>query len=257
MPFTAAGELSFTAEFEIGELGPKRGKPVVRFWPWTNHLLGLLPLALLAFPFLLRRNRNLRVAAVLLPVLALYYLWVPFALVVGDGIGRLEMMAGMVAVGLGAVCLLAPWIGTGSRWRTWGLALLVAAVSEYLTLLCFSAGFLEQFSLQGPELVVPVVGSGIVITSVVLAAHSCRERSGRGRFLLKLMLWTAVVAPLAVLVPVTVTAGPAVLLSEGDEIFPAILALGAACLALAAPFLLLAAASRTHRERFRGALGLG
>ena len=256
MPFSAAGELTFAAEFDIGELGPSGGEPVAYSWPWTNHLWALLPLALLLPLLLLRRNRNRSVAAILVPTIALYFLWVPFVLVMGDGIGNLEMMAGMVAVGLGAVCLLAPWLGTGNRWRTWGLALLVAGASEGLTFLSFTAGYLEAFPWQGPLLVVPVAGTGIVITSVVLAAHTCRERSGGGRFLLMLVVWAAVLVPPAILVPIALVEGPGTLLSEFDEISIGVLVFGIACLALAVPFLLLAGISKAHRERFRVALGL-
>ena len=253
--------MSLTSEYDLQGLGPKQGKPVVVAWPWTNHLWSLLPLGLLLLPALLARNRSLGAAAVWLPVLALYFCWIPFTWMF-DGIpGELEMILGVFAVGLGVTCSLLPWITTGRWLTTWLLALSVAVGVECLAYACFSASDLDLLSIWRTSLLLPACGTLIVVTSSLLAARACRRRISSGRFFIRLLLWLAICSVTTVF---AVVFGQGLLMGTSDVVrelafvflFSA-LTLVLVCLAAIVPFLLLGLFSSIYRERFLAVLTRG
>jgi len=245
------------SECDLGGLGPTRGSPVICPWPWTDHLWMFLPLVLLAPLFGLRWNRSRSAAAILLPTLAIYFLWIPLTMLLGENTRAAERMLEMLAIGLGATGLLVPWIVTGNWWWTWARALIVVIPIECLACLCLSFGGYDLLSLQGPQLTVTLIGSVILISSAVLAARSCHGEFSAERFMTRMLGWLLVCAPLAVLVPVALIEGPVEVLRGLDEILPVIFVLGVAGLILTVPFLLLGLFSGNFRERLRVALERG
>ncbi len=258
MPIIATGALDLESSFELHELGPERGQPVTIHWPWTNHLWSILPLALLALPFLLQRNRNRGAAAIWLPVLAVYYSWLPLYWIFGNVNPQLEEALGILAVGLGVTCALVPWIATGSRWRSWLLALLSALAVEAAALALFTAGALELFSATGVPVVLPAMVTGIVVTSAALAGRAFRGPNSSGRFLARFLLWLLLSA-CATVIAIAIAQEAVVDAGVFDAFLFLISALMMSIIALvaAAPFLLLARFSETYRERFRVALERG
>lgn len=258
MPIIATGALDLESSFELYELGPERGQPVTIHWPWTNHLWSILPLGLLALPLLLRRNRNRGAAAIWLPVLAIYYSWLPLYWAFGNLNPQLEVALGVFAVGLGVTCTLVPWIATGPRWRNWLLALISTLAVEALALALFSAGALELFSATGVPVVMPAMVTGIVVTSAALAGRAFQGQTSSGRFLARFLLWLLLSA-CATVIAIAIAQEAVVEASGFDAFLFLISALMMSIIALVsvAPFLLLARFSETYRERFRVALERG
>lgn len=226
-------------------------------WSWTNQLWSLAPLLLLAPAFLLRRNRERGVAAVWLAVLVLYFLWLPLSWASGEGTANVEQMLGMIAVGLGLLWLLLPWLATGGRLRTWFLSLLVTLVAEWVAFLCFNGFALERTSFTGPAPALPTLATAILITCAFLSVRPAHGDSPPSLSLPRLVASVALLTPATVLGVLLVVEGAALLSRPRDlaEILVATVFLGLACLVTAAPFLLLSAVSATYRERFREAFG--
>jgi len=240
---------------ELGELGPQKGTPIRIEWPWTNHLWSFLPLALLGLPFLVPRNRRRGVAAVWLPVLAVYFAWVPLRGVFGDVLPDMEVMLGCFAVGLGTAAAMLPWLATGSRWRSWLRTLLAAFLVQAAALVLFSGGRLAALGEWGAPPVMTVMVTSIVVTAGALTRGGGDDRVGVDRTLLRFLKWVLLCAAGAIALMVLLAArwsDPGV--EQLGMLTVMIGILTTLCLVLTSPFLLLAAFP-TYRERFREALG--
>jgi hypothetical protein len=182
--------LKLRATADLGALGSKEGPVIVYQWSPPSRLPEFLPaLALLLF-LLPKRNRPLQTlwfAAPLALTLALEPLfWAIPGIASGAGAGLREILLA-APFGLAAVWLLSPYFKAPNRFLTF---LGMLATMELFSL--FVCAVRRQWDGdQGPsDTLIGMTVVGLVLTVAVnLAGWSCRERFGRRRFLLRLMLW--------------------------------------------------------------------
>ena len=252
MPFTTAGELSFVSELELGDAGPKQGRPVILHWPWTRNLWRFLPWFLLASLFLLPVNRNRSAVMGLVPVAALCWFW--FVLRV-SGVGEardLEMMLGAVVITLGALYLLSPLLTTESLGGSYARLFLAALAILFAIELAWAGGELGVLVEFGPLAALPALCVVTLLAGLALAAFLSRKRSNPVQFVGHIVLAVPVLASTGCLLVALLLGGIRSPLDLVLQLLAGLL-LGGVYLLLGLPFLILGI-SEARDGRLRTAL---
>jgi len=245
----------------LGGLGAREGTPVVHTWepplpeppqvyvaattsfkvlPW---LLILLPL------FLFRANRRSAAWWIWLPVVLSAVVGVTVTGLLTGNERSLSQAVGSFVVGLAAMWLLMPFLGSSYRIITFFKALVVLATFSLLafvpTLLADNPDWLDVRPYVAALLAVASLAATLALT---LGGLSVRRRFGRIRLLSWLAVWI-VLAWTAIATPFVIYA---LLESDVDwgEVFLCLLSISGITLALLLPLVLLSFFQPFYRARF-------
>lgn len=214
-------------------------------------MFAVLPWLAVLWPLCLRRNWSLQVLWVGLPLgisLALSWLLArtPLAIALGE-LFRAPLNA--VAFGLAVAWLLSPHLGRKGRFLAFLGTLLAIDLSGWLVM-AVSSPWVDD--LERHLLTIRMAALGAILTLAFhLAGWTCRGRFGRGRLLVRLLLWVVGWWAVALCVALLLE-GPGSL-SE----MPGLLLLWvSSSLALLLPFLALSLVSDFFRARLKQVLRL-
>ena len=217
----------------------------------------VLPPLLLLLLFLLRANR----------APAAWWLWLPlgvaalvgFSLVglLADGDAFLLRTVYGLAVGLGAVWLLMPWLQ--SRYRAFGFVKTLAVLVAFSVMACVAnvATGGASWGEFWPYLAILLGCAGLIVAlALTLAGFCVRRRFGRWRFLLwltawVLLGWAATVPPLVLAISAAVGQGP-----DWTEAVLGMLVISLLTIGVLLPLVLLSFFQPFYRTRFRAWLNL-
>lgn len=189
---TTFGKLRIVASNSIGPLGPEHGKAVLFTWSILPVLLTAFGWAILLPLFLLKANRKIQAWFILLPVVGIHALL--FLL-------HQELPGLIPSTGLGALFLLAPWIASHKKARTFFLVLAILAVVVVWSAFCHNGFRFSNDELFRGRLLICGIVSGIVamVILVSLAIAGIRTRKQHPPYLfveilmLSLARWLALI----------------------------------------------------------------
>jgi len=245
----------------LGGLGAREGTPVACTWEppppeppqvyvAAAHSIKLLPWLLMLLPlFLLRRNR----------CAAVWWIWLPAVISAVAGITitclttgnewSLTQAAGAFVVGLAALWLLMPYLGSRYRilacLKTLGVIAGFSVLGYVPTLLAHNNGWLDFRPFLAAFL---ALGSLAVTLALTFGGLSVRRRFGRIRFLCWLAVWT-VLAWIAIATPFVIYAALESHVDWGEPVL-ALLVISGVTVALLLPLVLLSFFQPFYRARF-------
>jgi len=267
VPLTLFGDVKITASYDLGDLGPVEGKPVIYHLSVATKarsfaaalgatILAFGPWVFLLVLLLLPANRNLRAWAVLAPI---GVLWLALSLttkipmtphnrmVLEDFVLAIQW----AALGLGGQWLLSHHLGGRNRL----VMLVIAAITLALAIVAGNfSSILPRGGHLALSLISAVVGIEIMI-GLAVAGIVCRKRYGLWRF----VFWTALGLLLAnglcgiILVGIQILFDGRGALSVWQcavvlGLFDTVMTL--LCLIVLFPFLILTFNNRLYRARF-------
>jgi hypothetical protein len=164
VPYNASGELQIVVSADIGEFGPKDGKPVIYHFNPIYHAQGIIPWLIFLLVFVsLKENRTPQAAWILAPIalLGTIYSAVMNILQMDSGSTvQLNVMFTIMVVGFSMVWLLAERIGNRNRFVTFLLTTLI--YFSFLGLTMLSGGF-------GKDMIAMASFAAISIQTIIFA----------------------------------------------------------------------------------------
>lgn len=245
------------ASCDLGDLGPKDGKPVSYYWNPLYNVLGALPWLLLVLTFiLLKENRTPQAFWILMPIVLWRLAWMLFA-----SLMHIPSQAGAIFVSL-IDCLLialaingllAQRIGNRNRFATWLLGWGVFAVvyGAVVVNLGFGSDTVQASIIMG-------ITAAALMIGFALAGLLCRRKWRPVRFSLWLVLWLWVLSAVSFLSVMLVVAainnfsiaGELLQVLIVSLVFTAIMAIGLL------PFEILFFKNSFWRKRFEALFGI-
>ena len=251
----------------LGGLGAREGRPVVHTWeppppepPQMSEAastsLSLLPSLLILLPlFLFRPNRSAKAWWIWLPVVISGLAGIALACLVGGDEWSPLQSIGSFIVGLAALWLLLPFLGSRYRIVAFFKALPVLAGFSLLALVPMLLGdYSGGLDFRSDVAGLLACASLAVTLALTFGGLSVRRRFGRIRFLLWLAVWT-VLAWMVIATPFAVLAS-----LDSDigwrEALPVFLLISGVTLALLLALVLLSFCQPFYRARLLAFLNL-
>ncbi len=244
------------ASDDIGDLGPREGKPVSYHWYLLWHMASFLPWLALLPLFALKANRRPAAWLILIPVAIAYAVMIPLSMASSflGGAGGLSIASTCSpVVGLAAIWLLAHVLAGFHRAASFFLALAIMLVPGTVAALgAFGAGGF-MFGM-----IAYAISSLVLLLALVLGRVFARKSRGGGVFTAWLLLASVTVTALSI-IPfflIMIVSGP--LRTIGTRYLLAAMTgmLTFACVSgllvflVLLPFVILSFKSRFYRERF-------